>query len=92
MCIENAIYKLKFCVASQAGSFDDCKLTKDGNCFRCYYEKLGIKKKVTNDMDVFNGMYYYQSGALNRLAMMMFLIMTLFQMVILVILCFLLQM
>ena len=53
MSIANAIYKLKFCVASQADNFDDCQLTIDGNVTK----ELGIKRKSTND-DLFNGSTY----------------------------------
>ena len=52
MCIVNAIYKLKFCVASQDANFDDCQLTKDGDVTT----QLGIKKRLTND-NVFGGGY-----------------------------------
>ena len=55
MYIDNAIYKLKFCVASQADGFNDCQLTKDGD-LAAVTTQLGIKKRLTND-NVFIGGY-----------------------------------
>ena len=55
MYIDNAIYKLKFCVASQADGFNDCQLTKDGD-LAAVTTQLGIKKRLTND-NVFSGSY-----------------------------------
>ena len=52
MWIDNAIYRLKFCVASQDLNFDDCQLTKDGDVTT----QLGIKKRLTNE-NVFTGGY-----------------------------------
>ena len=56
MYVDNAIYKLKFCVASQADGFNDCQLAMDGD-LASVTKKLGIKKKSTND-NIFDGSAY----------------------------------
>ena len=56
MYVDNAIYKLKFCVASQADDFNDCQLAMDGD-LASVTKKLGIKKKSTND-NIFDGSAY----------------------------------
>ena len=64
MYIDNAIYKLKFCVASQADGFNDCQLAMDGN-LATVTKKLGIKKMSSND-DIFNGSTYFTFKSYNN--------------------------
>ena len=68
MYIENAIYKLKFCVASQAGSFDDCKLTKDGN-IEDVTKQLGIKRRLTNNNVFIEGYNQWVKPANNNVSL-----------------------